>query len=71
MENDINVIYNQLISEMKLPTKTTHPPFIIAMCGHCRSGKTTIAKIFGCGNKLYYGGVIINGTYIGCRFTER
>lgn len=31
MENDINVIYNQLISEMKLPTKTYHPPFIIAM----------------------------------------
>ena len=64
MENDINVIYNQLISEMKLPTKTYHPPFIITMCGHCRSGKSTIAKILSSELELYIiGGDKIRNIY--------
>ncbi len=46
MEKEINEIYSKLLSDMVLPAKTYEKPFIITMCGHVGSGKSTIAKVF-------------------------
>ena len=45
MEKDINEIYNKLLNDMILPDKKYSQPFIISMCGHVGSGKSTISKI--------------------------
>lgn len=45
MEKEINEIYNELLNNMVLPDKKYKSPFIITMCGHVGSGKSTIAKI--------------------------